>query len=64
LTQTPVESLRVLDLGVVEGRKVFANIRKYARMGAASNFGNMFSAPGASIFLPTPARWSSITRLS
>src|SRR5262249_49598731 len=38
--------------GVQEGRKVFANILKYIRMGASSNFGNMFSVLGASIFLP------------
>jgi Mg2+-importing ATPase len=45
-------SLLVLDLGVMEGRKVFANILKYVRMGASSNFGNMFSVLGASIFVP------------
>ncbi len=44
--------LMVLDGGVVEGRKVFANILKYIRMGASSNFGNMFSVLGASAFLP------------
>ncbi|MCL4549180.1 MAG: cation transporting ATPase C-terminal domain-containing protein, partial [Bacteroidetes bacterium] len=38
--------------GVLEGRKVFANILKYIRMGASSNFGNMFSVLGASAFLP------------
>ena len=38
--------------GVAEGRKVFANIIKYIRMGASSNFGNMFSVLGASAFLP------------
>jgi Mg2+-importing ATPase len=37
---------------VTEGRKVFANILKYIRMGASSNFGNMFSVLGASAFLP------------
>src|SRR5262249_32790272 len=37
------KSLMVLEEGVVEGRKVFANILKYVRMGASSNFGNMFS---------------------
>lgn len=42
----------VLKGGVVEGRKVFANILKYIRMGASSNFGNMFSVLGASAFLP------------
>ena len=46
------KSLLVLEEGVLEGRKVFANILKYIRMGASSNFGNMFSVLGASIFLP------------
>jgi Mg2+-importing ATPase len=46
------KSLMVLEAGVVEGRKVFANIVKYIRMGASSNFGNMFSVLGASIFVP------------
>ena len=46
------KDLLVLEEGVVEGRKVFANILKYIRMGASSNFGNMFSVLGASIFLP------------
>ena len=46
------QSLRVLDEGVLEGRKVFANISKYVRMGASSNFGNMFSVLGASVFVP------------
>jgi len=46
------KSLQVLDEGVLEGRKVFANISKYVRMGASSNFGNMFSVLGASIFVP------------
>ncbi|MFN7730280.1 MAG: magnesium-translocating P-type ATPase [Pirellula sp.] len=45
-------SLLVLEAGVVEGRKVFANILKYVRMGASSNFGNMFSVLGASALLP------------
>jgi Mg2+-importing ATPase len=40
----------VLEGGVVEGRKVFANIVKYTRMGASSNFANMFSVLGASAF--------------
>jgi len=44
--------LMVLEQGVIEGRKVFANILKYIRMGASSNFGNMFSVVGASAFLP------------
>jgi Mg2+-importing ATPase len=42
----------LLEEGVTEGRKVFANILKYIRMGASSNFGNMFSVLGASAFLP------------
>jgi len=46
------KDLMVLQEGVVEGRKVFANIVKYIRMGASSNFGNMFSVLGASAFLP------------
>jgi Mg2+-importing ATPase len=46
------KSLLVLAEGVTEGRKVFANITKYIKMGASSNFGNMFSVLGASIFLP------------
>ena len=45
-------SLLVLADGVIEGRKVFGNIIKYIRMGASSNFGNMFSVLGASLFLP------------
>jgi Mg2+-importing ATPase len=46
------KSLIVLGEGVMEGRKVFANILKYIRMGASSSFGNMFSVVGASAFLP------------
>ena len=46
------KSLLILEDGVLEGRKVFANILKYIRMGASSNFGNMFSVLGASLFLP------------
>jgi P-type Mg2+ transporter len=46
------KSLLVLQEGVIEGRKVFGNITKYIKMGASSNFGNMFSVLGASIFLP------------
>jgi Mg2+-importing ATPase len=46
------KSLMVLQEGVIEGRKVFGNITKYIKMGASSNFGNMFSVLGASIFLP------------
>jgi Mg2+-importing ATPase len=46
------KDLGVLEEGVLEGRKIFANILKYIRMGASSNFGNMFSVLGASVFLP------------
>jgi len=46
------KDLTVLEGGVIEGRKVFANIVKYIRMGASSNYGNMFSVVGASAFLP------------
>ena len=46
------KSLMVLDDGIMEGRRVFANIVKYIRMGASSNFGNMFSVVGASYLLP------------
>ncbi|MGE5641364.1 MAG: HAD-IC family P-type ATPase, partial [Clostridia bacterium] len=46
------KSLLVLQEGVIEGRKVFGNIVKYIRMGASSNFGNMLSVLGASLFLP------------
>lgn len=45
-------NLLVLDEGIMEGRKVFANIVKYIKMTASSNFGNMFSVIGASIFVP------------
>jgi Mg2+-importing ATPase len=46
------KNLLVLEEGIIEGRKVFANIIKYIRMGASSNFGNMFSVVGASYLLP------------
>lgn len=46
------KSLMVLRDGVMSGRKIFANILKYIRMGASSAFGNMFSVVGASAFLP------------
>lgn len=45
-------SLMVLERGVVEGRRTFANMLKYIRMTASSNFGNVFSVLIASIFLP------------
>jgi Mg2+-importing ATPase len=44
--------LSVLHDGLLEGRRTFANIRKYIMMGTSSNFGNMFSMAGASLFLP------------
>jgi len=46
------KNLLVLEEGVLEGRKVFGNIIKYIRMGASSNFGNMFSVLFGSLFLP------------
>src|SRR5882724_5832682 len=46
------KSLLVLEEGILEGRKVFGNITKYIRMGASSNFGNMFSFVGGTILLP------------
>jgi len=45
------KSLLVLDEGILEGRKVFGNIIKYIKMGASSNFGNMFSYLGSSFML-------------
>jgi Mg2+-importing ATPase len=45
-------SLLVLVQGVMEGRRVFGNIIKYIKMAASSNFGNMFSVLGGSLFLP------------
>ncbi|KAB2967028.1 magnesium-translocating P-type ATPase [Zoogloea sp.] len=46
------KSLLVLGEGVREGRKTFANMLKYIRMTASSNFGNVFSVLVASVFLP------------
>jgi Mg2+-importing ATPase len=46
------KSLLVLKEGIKEGRRIFENIIKYIKMAASSNFGNMFSVVGASIFLP------------
>jgi Mg2+-importing ATPase len=45
------KDLDVLADGVAGGRQIFANTIKYVLMGTSSNFGNMFSAAGASIFL-------------
>jgi len=44
--------LKALQQGVIEGRRTFGNIMKYIMMGTSSNFGNMFSMAGASLFLP------------
>ncbi|HOT02716.1 MAG TPA: magnesium-translocating P-type ATPase [Methanolinea sp.] len=46
------QDLRILRDGVIEGRKTFGNTMKYLLMGSSSNFGNMFSVAGASLFLP------------
>lgn len=46
------KNLLILESGVTEGRRTFANIIKYIRMGTSSNFGNMFSVLGASALLP------------
>lgn len=46
------KDLGVLNEGVIEGRRSFANIMKYMIMGTSSNFGNMFSMAAASLFLP------------
>jgi P-type Mg2+ transporter len=45
------KDLGVLADGVIEGRRIFSNTIKYVLMGTSSNFGNMFSAAGASLFL-------------
>jgi P-type Mg2+ transporter len=45
------KDLGVLADGVAEGRRIFANTMKYVLMGTSSNFGNMVSAAGASLFL-------------
>jgi len=44
--------LQVLHNGILEGRRASANVLKYLLMGTSSNFGNMFSMAGASLFLP------------
>ncbi len=46
------KDLGILEEGVVEGRKTFANMIKYLKMAISGNFGNMFSVVIASIFLP------------
>lgn len=45
------KDLGVLAAGIREGRRIFANTIKYVLMGTSSNFGNMFSAAGASAVL-------------
>lgn len=44
--------LGALHAGVIEGRKAFANVMKYLRMGTSSNFGNVLSMAVASLVLP------------
>jgi Mg2+-importing ATPase len=46
------KNLMVLEEGILEGRRTFANILKYIKITASSNFGNVFSVLIASIFLP------------
>jgi Mg2+-importing ATPase len=46
------KNLAVLEDGVIEGRRTFGNITKYIKMASSSNFGNMLSMTGASLFLP------------
>lgn len=46
------KGLKELMSGIIEGRKTFGNTMKYLLMGLSSNFGNMFSMIGASLFLP------------
>lgn len=46
------KDLMVLEQGIIEGRKTFANMIKYIKMTASSNFGNMFSVLAASALLP------------
>ena len=46
------QDLAVLQQGIIQGRKTFANTLKYVFMAVSANFGNMFSVAGASLFLP------------
>lgn len=46
------KNLMVLEQGIIEGRKTYANMMKYIKMTASSNFGNMFSVLAASALLP------------
>ena len=45
----------MLHAGILEGRRASGNVLKYLLMGTSSNFGNMLSMAGASLFLPFPA---------
>ena len=44
--------LHILHSGILEGRKAFGNVLKYLMMGTSSNFGNVLSMAGATLFLP------------
>lgn len=46
------KDLHVLEEGIKEGRRAFANVSKYIKITASSNFGNIFSIVIASVFLP------------
>lgn len=46
------KDLNVLEEGILEGRKTFANMLKYIQITASSNFGNIFSIVIAGVFLP------------
>jgi Mg2+-importing ATPase len=46
------QDLAVLQQGIIEGRRTFANTLKYVFMAVSANFGNMFSVAGASLFMP------------
>ncbi len=46
------QDLNVLEQGILQGRRTFANTLKYIFMATSANFGNMFSVAGASLFLP------------
>ena len=49
------KDLMVLEQGIIEGRKTYANMIKYIKMTASSNFGNMFSVLAASALSALPA---------
>jgi len=46
------QDLDILEQGILQGRRTFANTLKYVFMATSANFGNMFSVAGASLFLP------------